>query len=51
MEEIERYYHPKKIVAFAGIDPTVFESGTFKSTQKQITKRGSSRLWQTSFIV
>ncbi|WP_264158156.1 transposase [Psychrobacillus glaciei] len=31
-------------VAFAGIDPSVFESGTFKGTLNRITKRGSSRL-------
>lgn len=30
--EIERFNHPKKLVAFAGLDPNVFESGTFKST-------------------
>ncbi|WP_153246101.1 transposase, partial [Bacillus sp. 220_BSPC] len=30
--EIDRFNHPKKLVAFAGIDPSVFESGTFKGT-------------------
>ncbi|MEK4385947.1 transposase [Solibacillus sp. FSL W7-1464] len=24
------FNHPKKLVAFAGLDPSVFESGTFK---------------------
>jgi transposase len=42
--EIDRFDHPKKLVAFAGIDPSVFESGTFKGTLNRITKRGSSRL-------
>ncbi|MBO1001030.1 IS110 family transposase [Bacillus sp. SD075] len=42
--EIDRFNHPKKLVAFAGIDPSVFESGTFKVTLNRITKRGSSRL-------
>ena len=42
--EIDRFNHPKKLVAFAGIDPSVFESGTFKGTINRITKRGSSRL-------
>ena len=42
--EIDRFNHPKKLVAFAGIDPSVFESGTFKGTKNRITKRGSSRL-------
>lgn len=39
--EIDRFSHPKKLVAFAGLDPSVFESGRFKGT---ITKRGSARL-------
>jgi transposase len=42
--EIERFNHPKKLVAFAGVDPEVFESGKFKATLVRITKRGSSRL-------
>lgn len=48
--EIERFNAPKKLVAFAGIDPTVFESGTFKGTQNRITKRGSSRLRQALYM-
>ena len=48
--EIERFNVPKKLVAFAGIDPTVFESGTFKGTQNRITKRGSSRLRQALYM-
>lgn len=42
--EIDRFDHPKKLVAFAGVDPEVFESGKFKATLVRITKRGSSRL-------
>ena len=42
--EIERFNNPKKLVAFAGIDPSVFESGKFTATKNRITKRGSSRL-------
>jgi transposase len=42
--EIERFNHPKKLVAFAGVDPEVYESGKFKATLVRITKRGSSRL-------
>ena len=30
--EIERFNHPKKLVAFAGLDPSAFESGTFQGT-------------------
>jgi transposase len=42
--EIDRFNHPKKLVAFAGVDPSVFESGKFTATKNRITKRGSSRL-------
>lgn len=35
--EIDRFNHPKKLVTFAGIDPSVFESGTFKGTLNRIT--------------
>jgi transposase len=35
--EIERCSHPKKLVAFAGIDPSVFESGKFRATINRIT--------------
>ncbi|WP_157801074.1 IS110 family RNA-guided transposase, partial [Bacillus solitudinis] len=42
--EIDRFDHPKKLVAFAGVDPSVFESGKFTATKNRITKRGSSRL-------
>jgi len=42
--EINRFNHPKKLVAFAGVDPEVFESGKFKATLVRITKRGLSRL-------
>uniref|UniRef100_UPI001BDEC265 IS110 family transposase n=1 Tax=Bacillus sp. SM2101 TaxID=2805366 RepID=UPI001BDEC265 len=44
--EIERFNNPKKLVAFAGIDPSVHESGQFKARINRITKRGSSRLRQ-----
>jgi transposase len=42
--EIERFNHPKKLVAFSGIDPSVHSSGEFTATINRITKRGSSRL-------
>ncbi|QGQ44853.1 IS110 family transposase [Metabacillus sediminilitoris] len=42
--EIERFNHPKKLVAFSGIDPSVHSSGKFTATINRITKRGSSRL-------
>jgi transposase len=42
--EIDRFDHAKKLVAFAGIDPSVFSSGKFIATRNKITKRGSRRL-------
>lgn len=42
--EIDRFDHAKKLIAFAGIDPSVFSSGKFTATQNSITKRGSKRL-------
>jgi transposase len=39
--EIDRFSHPKKLVAFAGVDPSVHSSGKFTATTNRITKRGS----------
>ncbi len=32
--EIERFIHPKKLVAIAGIDPRIHKSGKFKATYR-----------------
>jgi transposase len=48
--EITRFDHPKRLVAFAGVDPSVRESGDFKATVNRITKRGSSRLRHALFV-
>ena len=48
--EIDRFDNPKQLVAFAVIDPEVFESGKFKATLVRITKRGSSRLRHALFM-
>ncbi|AND40522.1 transposase [Cytobacillus oceanisediminis 2691] len=42
--EIDRFIDPKKLVAFAGVNPSVFESGKYTAARNRITKRGSSRL-------
>lgn len=47
--EIDRFEHAKKLVAFAGVDPSVFSSGKFVSTQNRITKHGSRRLRSALF--
>lgn len=48
--EIDRFNHPKKLVAFAGIDPSVYSSGKFTASINHITKRGSSRLRHALFM-
>jgi transposase len=48
--EINRFNHPKKLVAFTGVDPSVHISGKFTATINRITKRGSSRLRHTLFL-
>jgi transposase len=47
--EIKQFSHPKKLVAYAGIDPRIFQSGKFKATINRITKRGSSKLRQALY--
>ena len=48
--EIERFNHAKKLVAFAGVDPSVHSSGKFTATINRITKRGSSRLRHALYL-
>ena len=42
--DITRFPTSKQLVAFAGLDPSVFESGKFKSKNNKISKRGSTYL-------
>ena len=42
--DITRFHSPSALVAFAGIDPVVFESGLFKAKKVGISKRGSKYL-------
>ena len=42
--EIDRFNDAKKLVAFSGIDPSVYSSGKFTASVHRITKRGSCRL-------
>jgi transposase len=48
--EIDRFDHAKKLVAFAGVDPSVFSSGKFTATRNRFTKRGSRRLRTTLYL-
>lgn len=42
--DISRFSEPSKLVAFAGIDPTVKQSGEFTGTRNHMSKRGSPYL-------
>ena len=42
--DINRFDSPEKLVAFAGIDPSVKQSGEFNSSQNRMSKRGSPYL-------
>jgi len=51
--DIRRFETPEKLVAYAGIDPTVYQSGEFTATNTHMSKRGSpylrQALWQAAF--
>lgn len=42
--DIHRFSKPNQLLAFAGLDPSVHESGTFKAKHTRMSKRGSKVL-------
>jgi transposase len=42
--EISRFSHPSKLLAFAGLDPIVRQSGKFTARSSRMSKRGDSLL-------
>lgn len=42
--DINRFSHASKLVAYAGIDPTVKQSGEFNATKNRMSKRGTPYL-------
>lgn len=42
--DITRFSHPSKLLAFAGLDPAVYQSGNFNASNTRISKRGSKCL-------
>ncbi|MDX8363308.1 transposase, partial [Cytobacillus sp. IB215316] len=46
--DVAQFSHPKKLVAYAGIDPRVYQSSQFTATINRITKRGSTKLLRHS---
>ena len=49
--DIHRFKSSSALVAFAGIDPTVRQSGEFSSTHNHMSKRGSPYLRHAIFLV
>lgn len=47
--DIRRFSSPKQIVAYAGLDPSVSQSGEFEATQNAMSKRGSPHLRKALF--
>ena len=39
--DIYRFSHPSKLLAFAGLDPSVYQSGNFQAKRTRMSKRGS----------
>ena len=52
--DINRFIHASKLVAYAGIDPTVKQSGEFNATKNRMSKRGTPylrrALWTASIV-
>lgn len=48
--DINKFSSPAKLVAFAGIDPSVNQSGEFLGTENTISKRGSPFLRRALFL-
>lgn len=42
--DINRFSEPRKLLAFAGLDPSVYQSGNFIAKKTKMSKRGSSAL-------
>ena len=42
--DISRFSSPKKLLAFAGLDPSVYQSGNFTVKHTRMSKRGSKTL-------
>ena len=42
--DIHRFSNPSKLLAYAGLDPSVYQSGNFKARKTRMSKRGSKTL-------
>lgn len=48
--DINRFDTPQQLQAFAGMDPSVHQSGNFQGTQGKMSKRGSPFLRRAAFL-
>jgi transposase len=48
--DVTRFDSPEKLAAFAGVDPTVNQSGEFVGTKAKMSKRGSPYLRRAFFL-
>ncbi len=56
--DITRFEKPCQLLAYAGLDPSVYQSGNFQATRTRMSKRGSKLLryalinaaWQTTLV-
>ena len=55
IDDIKKFSNPSKLLAFAGLDPVVKQSGNFQSDSMKISKRGSTYLryaiYRVAFII
>ncbi|MNW32995.1 Transposase IS116/IS110/IS902 family protein [compost metagenome] len=48
--DVKQFQDAKQLVAFVGLDPSIFSSGKFTATSSRITKRGSKRLRRSIYL-
>ncbi len=46
--DVTRFPTEKQLVAFTGLDPSVYQSGTFRASNNKVSKRGSAYLRKAS---
>ena len=55
IDDIKRFSNPSKLLAFAGLDPVVKQSGVFQASSMKISKRGSTYLryaiYRVAFLI
>lgn len=49
--DIADYDHPKRLIKFAGVNPNVYESGTYSMPRTRIEKKGSKYLRKTLYQI